>query len=163
MAEMAKGAREGKARKGKLLLIVLPLLLLAAAGGAAAWWMLVHKAHPAHPAQAAAHPAPIEFITLAPFVTNLASSDGNAHYLQTTIALKTSDPKLSERIATVTPEIRNAVLRLLASQPADKAASVQVRDMLRTQILQAVNQVLGTGAGHPGPVGGVYFTTYVVQ
>ena len=166
MADKPAQGKGGKGGKGKLLLIVLAVvLLLGAGGGGAAWWFLLRKPHAPSPAQLAARRlASVHFIVLAPFVTNLASSDGSTHYLQTTVALKTSEPELDARISALTPELRNAILRLLASEPADKAASVQVREQLRQQIGHAVNRVLGAGpSAAGGPVSGVYFTAYVVQ
>lgn len=161
---MADKPAEGKGGRGKLLLALLVLAVLLAAGGAAAWWFLLRKPPEPSAAQLAARRlASVHFIVLAPFVTNLASSDGSTHYLQTTVALKTSDPGLDARVSALTPEIRNAILRLLASQPADQAASVRVREQLRRQIGQAVNAVLGGGAGAAAAVSGVYFTAYVVQ
>ena len=162
-AKGGKAGKQGGGGKGRLLLIVLALVLLLAGGAGAAWWLLLRPRQPPTAQQLAAERVQqIHFITLAPFVTNLASSDGSMHYLQTTLALRTSDPKLDTRIQALIPEIRNAILRLLASQPADKAASVQVRRQLRVQIRALINRLLG-GSAAQAPVSGVYFTSYVVQ
>lgn len=162
---MADKPGQGKGGKGRLLIIVLALVLLLGGGGAGAtWWFVLRKPQaPSAQELAARRLASVHFITLAPFVTNLASADGSAHYLQTTLALKTSDAGLDARITAMTPEVRNAVLRLLASQPADKAASVQVREQLRAQIARAVNALLAHAGGAAAAVSGVYFTEYVVQ
>ena len=161
---MADKPEQGKRGKAGLLLALLALFVVLGAGGGAAWWFWLRKPHAPTAAELAARRLASEhFIVLAPFVTNLASGDGSTHYLQTTVALKTSEADVDARVTALTPEIRNAVLRLLGSEPAEKAASVEVREQLRGQIARAVNAVLG-GPGHgAAAVSGVYFTAYVVQ
>ena len=185
--------QEGKAKekdgggKTKLIIIVLvAVIVLMAGGGAAAFFLLKPKAAPTMAelaAQAAAERAKnMRFISMEPFVTNLQSTDGTVHYLQVKIDLKTYDPSVEAKVKLMTPELRNNVLRILASESADKVDSVEGRDRLRQDILQSVNKVLETApavaaaeGGHGGgaaaagashgaaPVDGVFFTAFVVQ
>ena len=154
MAE--KEAKSGSG-KGKLVIIAVVVLVLLAGGGGAAWWFLLRPKAAAGKQEAQAKPAQkAHFITLDPFVTNVISQDGNTHYLQVKIDLKAFDPKVDEQVTSMTPEIRNSVLRILAAQQAEKVTTVAVREQLREQILLAVNQVLNAdGAGPssaPAPV-----------
>ncbi len=193
MAEKEAKAGSGKG-KGKLIIIMVVVLLLLGAGGGAAWWFLLRpKAGPAK-LQAASHkPRDAHFITLKPFVTNVISQDDSTHYLQVKIDLKTFDTKTDSEVTSMTPEIRNAVLRILAAQHASTVTTVLVREDLRAQILVAINRVLngdgGSGVPTPpappasmssqaraaqldaaarlsaakGPIAGVFFTGFVVQ
>ena len=157
---------------GKKQAIVLILLLLLVGGGAA-WWFLVRPhMKPNAEALAAEKEKHMHFISLDPFVTNLATQDGSAHYLQVKIDLKTFDPEAEGQVNAMMPEIRNAILKILAGQMANQVGTVAGREVLRAQILEAVNGLLETHGGivaRPAknekspPIAGVYFTAFVVQ
>ncbi len=151
---MADAEAKPKSGKGKLIIIaVVALVVLAAAGGAAWWFLMRPKPAPTPAQQAAQREKDIHFITLEPFLTNIASQDGNTHYLQVKIDLKTSDPKADDAVKNLTPEIRNTVLRILASQHAEQVTNIGARDLIRDQILLAINHVLGgDGTQQPTPV-----------
>lgn len=166
---------EGKGGKGKLILIIVAALVVVLAGGGAAAWFVLKPASAPTPAQlAAAREKNMHFISLEPFVTNLQSQDGQAHYLQVKIDLKTYDPHVDERVKQMMPIIRNSILRILAGQDADKVSSVAAQDHLRAEILKTVNGLLapaGAADAHAPaskatadePIAGVYFTAFVVQ
>ncbi|MBW4047237.1 MAG: flagellar basal body-associated FliL family protein [Proteobacteria bacterium] len=175
---MADKPAKTKSGKGKWIIIMVVVLLVLGGGGAGAWWFLM-RPKPQVTAQelAAQREKLAHFVSLDPFVTNVLSTDGNTHYLQVKIDLKTFEPKTDDEVKAMTPEIRNAILRILAAQQADKVGTVQVREQLRSEILTAINQILNTGsdasgkavaptahaAQAAGPVVGVYFTAFVVQ
>ena len=153
--------------------IILLILLLLAGGGGAAWWFLVRPhMKPNAEALAAEKEKHMRFISLEPFVTNLATQDGSAHYLQIKIDLKTFDPDAEGQVNAMMPEIRNTILKILAGQMANQVGTVAGREALRMQILDAVNGLLETHGGivpRPAknekspPIAGVYFTAFVVQ
>ncbi len=89
-------------------------------------------------------PPPVHFISLQPFVSNLSSNSG-LHYIQVTIKLKTRDPNADAKVNDHLPEIRNAVLSVLASQSVTDMVSSAGRSRLRSQILCVVNFMLRTG------------------
>jgi flagellar protein FliL len=178
---MADQPAKTKSGKGKWIIITVVVLLVLGGGGAGAWWFLM-RPKPQVTAQelAAQREKQAHFVSLDPFVTNVLSTDGNTHYLQVKIDLKTFDPKTDDEVKAMTPEIRNAILRILAAQQADKVGTVQVREQLRREILAGINQILNTGSDASGqavaptahaahvaplaaPVAGVYFTAFVVQ
>jgi len=189
MAEQESKAKEKGGGKTKLIIIILvAVIVLMAGGGAAAFFLMKPKAAPTAAelaAQAAAEKAKnMRFISMEPFVTNLQSTDGNVHYLQVKIDLKTYDPSVEGKVKLMTPELRNNILRILSAQSTDKLETVEGRDRLRQDILDSVNKVLegapavaaaegghgGGGeaahasSGHDGaPIEGVYFTAFVVQ
>ena len=189
MAEQESKAKEQGGGKTKLIIIILiAVIVLMAGGGAAAFFLMKPKAVPTAAelaAQAAAEMAKnMRFISMEPFVTNLQSTDGNVHYLQVKIDLKTYDPSIEGKVKLMTPELRNNILRILSAQSTDKVETAEGRDHLRQEILNSVNKVLegapamvagegghggGGGAahassGHDGaPIDGVFFTAFVVQ
>jgi flagellar FliL protein len=174
---MAEKPAKAKSGKGKWIIIAIVALLVLGGGAAGAWWFLMRSKHqPSAQEMAAQREKLAHFISLEPFVTNVLSQDGNTHYLQVKIDLKTYEPTVDEEVKTMTPEIRNTILRILAAQEAAKVSTVQVREQLRQEILAAVNQILTNGGGQTahaalavhsgatsGPIAGVYFTAFVVQ
>lgn len=89
-------------------------------------------------------PPPVRFISLQPFVSNL-SSNGGLRYIQVTIKLKTRDPNAEAKVKDHLPEIRNAVLNVLAGQSVADVVNSAGRIRLRSQILCVVNRILRTG------------------
>lgn len=178
MAEQdAKAGSGGKARL--IIILLLAAVVLMGGAGAAAWLLLRPKPQPTPAQIAAEREKNMRFVGMEPFVTNVQSDDGSTHYLQVRIDLKTYDPHAEDEVRRMTPELRNAILRILAAQSADKLATVQARDLIRNEVLSAANKVLAASAAAAapaaaadahaaprpaaGPISGVYFTAFVVQ
>jgi flagellar FliL protein len=138
----AEGAAAGGKKKSPLILIIVGVLVLALGGGGAAWFFLGKKGGEHKTAEAKPkHEAPPVFVTLEPFVVNLA---GDAqHYLQVGIDLRVVDPHVPDKIKQHLPEIRNAVLLLLSSKTVEDLASMEQKNRLRAEIRAAVNKPLG--------------------
>jgi flagellar FliL protein len=139
-AEEQGGAKKSK---GKLLVVAAALAVLAIGGGAAAW--LLRGKSDAPPKPAAAEPgSPPVYVTLEPFVVNLAGE--SERYAQVGIDLKVADKHVPDRIKERMPEIRNGVLLLLSSKHAEELATLEGKNQLRQEILATVNAALGMGA-----------------
>lgn len=144
-----------KARRKKGLIIgALAAVLVLAAGGGGAWFFLHHKGdeHPV-PGQAKSKgkpSAPPIFVTLEPFVVNMAG--GVQHFLQLGIDLRVADGAASDQIKLHLPEIRNGVLLLLSSKKVEDLATVEQKNQLRDEIREAVNKPLGIDTPAPKPV-----------
>lgn len=159
---------KAKSGKGKLVIILVLVLVILGAGGGAGWWFLLRPKSaeaarkPEAPKKVDAH-----FIQLEPFVTNVQTNDGQTHYVQVTIALKTSDATADERVKTFMPELRNSVLTTLGEQQASAIANERVQDQLRESIRRDVNRILREDSGgaddQHGPISGVYFSGFVMQ
>lgn len=135
----AEGAAGGK-KKSPLILIIVGVLVLALGGGGA-WFFLGKKSGGHQAAEKPKHETPPVFVTLEPFVVNLA---GDAqHYLQVGIDLRVVDPHVPDKIKQHLPEIRNAVLLLLSSKTVEDLASMEQKNRLRAEIRTAVNKPLG--------------------
>ena len=141
----SEGEGEGggkKKRKGLLIAIVAAVVLLLAGGGGAVWVFLskgdgeqtalADKPRPKHPPW---------FVTLEPFVVNLAGEV--QHYLQVGIDLKVSEAVIEDQIKAHLPEIRNGVLLLLSSKNAEELGTLEGKNLLRREIRAAVNAPLG--------------------
>src|SRR6185436_13147250 len=99
----AEADAPAKAKKSPLVLIGVAVgaLLL---GGGAAWYFAGHKSDP-HPGQEAKpkHTVAPIFVTLEPFVVNLAGDSGR--FLQVGIDLRVIDPHVRDQITVHLPEI----------------------------------------------------------
>jgi flagellar FliL protein len=149
MSEDFEDSEAPKAGKGKLIIIIIvAALVLLGGGGAAAWFFLLQPKPAPTKAQLAEEKAKsTHFVNLEPFVTNIISQDGETHYVQVTMDLKTDDPKADDEIKTVMPEIRNAVLNRLAGEQASAVSLQTERDRLARQLLLDINHILECSAG----------------
>jgi flagellar FliL protein len=140
-------ATPAKGKKSPLLLIGVAVVALALGGGAA-WFFAAKTQAPAGTAEAKPKHAnaPI-FVTLEPFVVNL--SGDVQHYLQVGIDLRVVDNHVNDQIKAHLPEIRNAVLLLLSSQTIETLSTIEQKNQLRAEILEAVNKPLGINTPAP--------------
>ncbi|HZP85416.1 MAG TPA: flagellar basal body-associated FliL family protein [Burkholderiales bacterium] len=141
-ANEADGAVKGGSKKKVLLLVIAGLVVALGGGGGSAWFVLHKKA--GHGAEAAAKPKPHTtpiFVTLEPFVVNLAGDV--QRYLQVGIDLKVAEAKIGDDIKAHLPEIRNGVLMLLSSKQVDELATAEGKNRLRQEIRSVVNKPLG--------------------
>ncbi len=138
----SEGEGSGKKKKGLLIAIIGVVVVLLVGGGGAAWFFL-SKGDAEHAAEAEKpkpkHP-PV-FVTLEPFVVNLAGEV--QHYLQVGIDLKVSEAGIGDQIKAHLPEIRNGVLLLLSSKNVEDLGTLEGKNQLRHEIRAAVNGPLG--------------------
>jgi flagellar FliL protein len=141
MAKSNEAPAESKPAKSKKPMLLIGIVVLALIiGGGAAWFFLGGK--PSSGAVAKPKPpAPPVFLTLEPFVVNLAGDV--QHFLQVGIDLRVADNAVSEQIKVHLPEIRNGVLLLLSSKSVEDLATVEQKNQLRAEIREAVNKPIG--------------------
>lgn len=177
-----EGSKKGK--KGILLWVVLGVIVLIGAGVASYLFLGRSK----HPGMAHKPVPPVHYTALNQFVSNLAS-EGSLHYIEVTVELKSRNPQVPAKVVHNRPEIRDAILNILAAQTLPDVALPAGRKALRRKILDAVNAILtdkteppvaetgskakvsakggtsskSTPSVHHGPILGVYFTAFVVQ
>jgi len=145
-----EAASSAKPKKSPLILIGVVAVLALAIGGGAAWFFLGHKSDPNAAAEAKAKhiKAPV-FVTLEPFVVNLAGDV--QHYLQVGIDLRIVDDHVNDQIKVHLPEIRNAVLLLLSSKSVEDLSSMEQKNRLRDELREAINKPLGIDSPAPKP------------
>lgn len=189
MAKPASGSDDAGKKTGMKktgLFAGLGLVVLLGAGGA----LYVSMTHKGPTAVAKKTLPPVHYTALNRFVSNLAS-DGSLHYIEVTVELKSRLRDLSTKVAHDRPEIRDAILNILADQTLPGVTLPAGRKALRRKILYAVNDILlhktwspgvaadakssqsspipgtvstGSRSGRSkGPILGVYFTAFVVQ
>ena len=138
-------------KKGLLIGVVATVVVVLAVGGGGVWFFFHHKSdeHAAQAQPKAKPSGPPIFVTLEPFVVNMAGDV--QHFLQLGIDLRVADGSVSEQIKVHLPEIRNGVLLLLSSKKVEDLASVAQKNRLRDEIREAANKPLGIETPAPKP------------
>ena len=178
----------GMSKKAKLLILVLVVLLALSLAAAGALTLLLIKqraaassendtAHATATAQPGSPPpvvvtpgAPPVFVTLDPFVVNLAPSEGE-RYLQTIIVLRLADAKFDPVLKQYLPEVQHRINLLLSSKLPSELVTPQGREQLARELTDEINRVLGypppppgqQALGPTGPVQAVLFRSFIIQ
>ncbi|HEY3433984.1 MAG TPA: flagellar basal body-associated FliL family protein [Rhodocyclaceae bacterium] len=174
---------EAPKKKGKLLLFIIIGVVVVAIAAVAA--ILLLKKHPAEEGEdgeaapvakvekkkASDHPAaPPAYVKLDTFTSNLASDGADpqgAQYIQVVVELKVESAHEGDALKPYTPEIRNAILRLLSSRKAAQLTSVDGKDALAEDIRGAVNSIINpprkNGPVPEEPVQAVLFSSFIIQ
>ncbi len=96
-----------------------------------------------------------------PFVVNV--NDGEeVHHMQVDIQVKLASPEAAALIEEHQPAIRHALVLLLSGQEVKEVRTVQGKEKLRQEALEAVQKVLEENAGTPG-IEALYFTGLIIQ
>jgi len=145
MSDAAKST-EAAPKKGKKGLIIGALVgvLLLGGGGGAAWFMM--RGEPDEKAAAAAAEAKRKatraFVTLDPFVVNLADRE-NERFVQVGVVLEVEGKDANKQITDRMPAVRNEILLLLSSKRAADLNSREGKERLAEEIAIAAAGPIG--------------------
>jgi flagellar protein FliL len=158
--------------KKKLLIFIAIGVLVLGGGGAGAWLMLGgkhdeaggkgKKEQVAREKKEAPKGPPLFLPMDPPFVVNFQSEQA-VRFLQVSAQIMTRDPKTLEELKVADPIIRNDLLLLLGNQKYATVSTLEGKEELRRQSLEAVRKVLEDNGGEPQNVENVYFTSFVMQ
>ena len=161
---VAEVEKSGDKSKLIIVIVILSLLLLLAVG-AVAYLLLVGGgqsaaalSEQAQEAQAATR-EPI-YVDVSKVLVNLQHG-GRTRYVQADIELMSYNPKVIEQAQRDMPAIRDRLLFLLNAQDFAALKTVQGKEALRADALQAVNAVLGLTP--PDAVEALYFENFILQ
>lgn len=151
--------------KSKLIMVIVILaLLLLLAVGAVAYLLLVGGqsaavlSEQAQEAQAA--PGEPIYVDVSKVLVNLQHG-GRTRYVQADIELMSYSPKVIEQAQRDMPAIRDRLLFLISAQDFAALKTVQGKEALRADALQAVNAVLGLAP--PDAIEALYFENFILQ
>lgn len=182
-------AEEGGAKKsGKKKLIILVLLILLLGGGGAGAFLILGKSKEKAEGKeehVEEHKPNLVYAQIEPaFIVNLADSGS---YLKVAVWLEydidrakklqegahgagghgsggsgggDKAPVLEGILKTKEPLIKDAIIRVLSSKTVDEARSTTLRDAIKGELVEAINEVV---TEEEGPVTDVLFTEYIVQ
>lgn len=173
-AESAAPESAGVGGKKKLLIFVAIGVLVLGGGGAGAWFMFAgkhddaaakgkgqDKEHAAEKKEAPKGP-PLFLAMDPPFVVNFQSEQA-VRFLQVSAQVMTRDPKTLEELKVADPIIRNDLLLMLGNQKYAAVSTLEGKEQLRKDSLEAVRKVIKENGGEAENVEAVYFTSFVMQ
>ncbi len=160
--EKTEGSSKGGAKK---IVIIAVILLLLGGGGFAGWKFVLSEksggaddAATAEAKEAEADTPQVKIMhEMEPFIVNLLGESGR-RYLKAKITAEVNDQAVEQELTVRDPEVRDAVLLLLAGKSFEDISTPQGRVTLRSELLARLNSILNTGS-----VQMIYFTEFVVQ
>ena len=170
--EQPAATAEGDAVKTKggksFLLMILPVLFVALTGGgwvAFSYYpklMLVAEVFGRDIGSDAdeEEAEPIEygqFTELQGLIINPADSEGT-RYLMLNIGIEAQDAGVLEQVDQMDMVIRDKILKLLSQRTVRELSDINLRDEIKTELKQAINDIL-----EDGEITRLYFTQYVLQ
>ena len=161
---VAEVEKSGDKSKLIIVIVILSLLLLLAVG-AVAYLLLVGGGQSAAALSEQAQEAqtatrePI-YVDVSKVLVNLQHG-GRTRYVQADIELMSYSPKVIEQARRDMPAIRDRLLFLLNAQDFAALKTVQGKEALRADALQAVNAVLGLEP--PDAIEALYFENFILQ
>ena len=144
----------------KLLLVVIALLIVATVGSAFATYLIFGRA------STSSEPS-VETITKRPmgptydvgeFTLNLTSTTNQMRFIRTQIVLEASDAKAVADLEARAPQIRDQLITLLRSRTLDELSSEAGMELLRLDIIKAMNVLVSRGE-----VTDVFFIDLILQ
>ncbi len=105
-------------------------------------------------------PVSVEYLALSPKI--IVNLHGRKHYMRADVQLMLSGDDHIEEIQTHMPAIRHALIMLFSEHSAEDLATMEQRDELRKNALQAVTETLEKYANASGLLD-LFFTEFLVQ
>lgn len=122
--EVAAEAPAAAPKSRKKMIIIAAAALVLIGGGAAGWMMMGGKhtdgeaqANADEPKKAARPSGPPVFLPLEPFIVNLQPPT-SSQFLQVDVTLRVADAHVVNELKALMPEVRDRLLRLLATKNA---------------------------------------------
>lgn len=158
--------------KAKLKLLIIPLALLSMGAGGFVTFsqypnlsrvvaMTGVSAKEEPPEEGTSTNAPVEygvFAQIEGLTVNPQSHDGMQHYLLTSIGIEAAKQAVLDEVAARDIVVRDTIIKLMSARTMAELASLEGRDALKTDVRDAINDVL-----RKGKIDRVYFTQYVLQ
>jgi flagellar FliL protein len=169
MADKEEEKKEGEATeksggsKKIIIIAVVAVLLLAAIGAGVFFALSSGKSEGSHDAAEEEvseeavdeHAAGGAVLPLETFIVNLQVKGS---FLKTSIQLEFAEPQLPPTMEKDVPKVRDAIIRILSSKAAADILSVEGKEALREDLIEAINQSLGSE-----DVVDAYFTEFIIQ
>lgn len=96
-----------------------------------------------------------------PFIVNFTHL-GALRYLQMSIEIMYPQEDIIDRVIEHMPAIRNSLILLLSDQPYEKLSTLEGKEVLRSEMLAAVNEIVYRGSVVKFP-GEIFITNFVMQ
>ena len=164
MAVDQSGEKDASSKGGAKKILIGAIILVLLGGGGFVGWEMILSDKSAGDGSGAAEaqtkedvPAVKIMHEMEPFIVNLLGENGT-RYLKAKLVAEVGGPEVQKELKDRNPEIRDALLLLLAGKSFDDISTPQGKIALRSELVARLNGVLNTGA-----VRMLYFTEFVVQ
>ncbi|MEO5667210.1 MAG: flagellar basal body-associated FliL family protein [Bdellovibrionota bacterium] len=101
----------------------------------------------------------IQWVELAPFVTNTASKNS----IKTSLNVEVSDSQTAALIKSRMPAIRSRILSLLSQQDTKSLRKVQDKLLLKDALRETISQELAHNGVEPGMIRDVYLIDFMIR
>jgi flagellar FliL protein len=125
-------------------------------------WMMALAPEPVEPEEEVAPPAPPVYTKLNPPIIVSYQNGESVRFLQVSLEAMARDELSIEAFDLHSPQIRNNLLMLFASESLDSMADVDGKERMRRQSLVEVNEILQAEVPD-AEIEDVFFTSFVVQ
>lgn len=150
---------------GKKKIVIVAMILVVLGGGGFFGWQVMFSDKSGGNDSGAAEAKTSEegvpkvkiMYEMDPFIVNLLGENGT-RYLKAKVVAEVGNPEIEKELKDRNPEIRDALLLLLAGKSFEDISTPQGKIALRGELVARLNSVLNTGS-----VRMLYFTEFVVQ
>jgi len=160
-------------KKGKLLFFLLIILVVLGMGGGAAYYFYGQKIMKLLPGMSSSREAtqtvkekekekekkrlPGHIVSLEPFVFNVSGNPSK--FAKVSIGIEVKDAKIAEETKKITPAIRDKVLLVLGTKPAEAFLDVNQRDAIKNQLQESLKGLFKES----GELSTIYITDIIIQ
>ncbi|ABI60278.1 MULTISPECIES: flagellar basal body-associated protein FliL [Nitrosomonas] len=155
-------AAAGTGNKSKLILFILIGLLFTGAGIGGTWYFMKKQHEEAGSEAVVEKKKPAAFVKIESFTVNLQPEERESHYLQVELSLKVNETAVITVIENSKPEIRNQILLLLSSKKPSEINTLDGKQKLSQDIIQAIRSKIGSEALQ-NDILDVLFTSFIIQ
>ena len=162
--EASEEVEETKKGSLKKLIVIGGIVLILGGGGFAGWKFFLAEKFGFGQSEDQQSEEVVEESTvpglihkMEPFIVNLLDQGGK-RYLKAQFSIEVESEEIKQELHNRTPQLRDAILLLLASKSFLQIGVPEGKIQLRTELIERINSVLKTSA-----VRTLYFTEFVVQ
>jgi flagellar protein FliL len=166
-------------KKGKLMLFLLVILIVLGLGGGAAYYFYGHKIMKMMPSRPSA-PEPAEkekekgketsketskdkkhvpgsIVSLEPFIFNVSGNPSK--FAKVSLGIEVKDAKVAEETKKIVPAIRDKMLLVLGTKPAEAFLDVNQRNAIKDELQESIKGLFKES----GELNTVYITDIIIQ
>ncbi|HEY3277595.1 MAG TPA: flagellar basal body-associated FliL family protein [Syntrophorhabdaceae bacterium] len=162
-------------KKGKLMLFLLIILVVLGLGGGTGYYFYGHKIMKMLPGRSAASGTvekekvkekekehskkqiPGYIVALEPFIFNVAGNPSK--FAKVSIGIEVKDAKIAEETKKILPAIRDKVLLVLGTKPAEAFLDVSQRETVKAELQDKVGSLFKESS----ELSAVYITDIIIQ
>jgi len=156
-----------------IILIVLVVILILAVGGGMAYYVMTQK-NVNNQEQTQSQDKKDDFevsnklykASIEDQVLNIMTARGKSKLMKLSFTIKSTAPNIQEVLDSNKEEVLDEVIRLITARSAEELQTVGGKELLKEDLLQAINTILNQSGAENYPVDSVkkiFFTSFVIK